>query len=69
MRLYFPTSLSMSHDMMLQVFTGAFNELAESSPRINIRDKPIFNLVPVLGAGKSAVSLDVFTCELFALKS
>ncbi|KAL8110252.1 diphthine--ammonia ligase isoform X2 [Apium graveolens] len=69
MRIYFPTSLGMSHDMMLQVFIGAFNELAESNPRINIKEKPIFNLVPVLGAGKSAVSLDVLTCELFALKS
>lgn len=69
LRLYFPTSLGMSHDMLLQVFAGAFNELAESSSRINIKEKPIFNLVPVSGAGKSAVSFDVFTCELFALKS
>uniref|UniRef100_A0A166I9H9 Diphthine--ammonia ligase n=1 Tax=Daucus carota subsp. sativus TaxID=79200 RepID=A0A166I9H9_DAUCS len=69
LRLYFPTSLNMSHDILSQVFMGAFNELAESSPRINIKEKPIFSLVPVLGAGKSAVSLDdVCTCELFARK-
>ncbi len=52
------------------MLTNAFNELAEMGQRVKIGEEPIFNLVPVLGAGRSATSMDdIITCELFALKS
>lgn len=70
LRLYFSTSLQMSHETLLRIFTDAFNELTETSPTFNINEVPIFNLVPVLGAGRSAASIDdIITCELLATKS
>lgn len=52
------------------MFTNAFNELAKLGQRIIIGEEPIFNLIPVLGAGRSATSMDdMITCELFARKS
>lgn len=70
LRFYFPTSLGLPLDALSLMFTNAFNELAELSQRIKIGEEPIFNLIPVLGAGRSATSVDdMITCELFARKS
>jgi diphthine-ammonia ligase len=70
LRFYFPTSLGVPMEALSLMLTNAFNELAEMGQRVKIGEEPIFNLVPVLGAGRSATSMDdIITCELFALKS
>ncbi|CAA0823929.1 endoribonucleases [Striga hermonthica] len=69
LRIYFTASPHASHGLLSTIFTNAFNEFGEMSKRIDNTDKgPIFNLVPVLGAGMSLTSMDesIFTCELFA---
>ena len=63
LRVYFPTSLCISVEKFSVMLATAFNELAE------INGEPIFNIVPVLGAGRSASMDDIITCELFAQKS
>lgn len=70
-RLYYPTSLQVSHESLSLTFTVVFNEIVEMFQRIAISDRePIFNLVPLLGAGSSATSMDdLITCELFAQKT
>lgn len=38
--------------------------------KTSVGSEPIFNLVPVLGAGRSATSMDdMLTCELFSMKT
>lgn len=70
LRFYFPTSLGLPLEALSLMFTNAFNELAKLGQRIIIGEEPIFNLIPVLGAGRSATSMDdMITCELFARKS
>ncbi|GLT57806.1 hypothetical protein SLA2020_307540 [Shorea laevis] len=70
LRLYYPTSLQMLLEKLSLMFTDAFNELVEMGGSIEVGKHPIFNLVPVLGAGSSASHMeDVVTCELFARKS
>lgn len=70
LRLYFPTSLHMSHECLSLIFTNVFKEFAEMSQRLKFCEVPIFNLIPVVGAGRSATSIDdIITCELFARKS
>ncbi|KAL6989047.1 diphthine--ammonia ligase [Sarracenia purpurea var. burkii] len=70
LRLYYPTCLRISHESLSLIFTVVFDEFAEMTKRIQISEEPIFTLVPVLGAGRFATSMDdVITCELFAQKS
>lgn len=70
LRFYFPTSLGLPVEVLSLMLNNAFNELAEMDQRLIIGEEPIFNLVPVLGAGSSATSMDnILTCELFASKS
>ncbi|KAL4607099.1 hypothetical protein ACB092_09G150500 [Castanea dentata] len=70
LRFYFPTSLGLPLEALSLMFTNAINELAKLGQRIIIGEEPIFNLIPVLGAGRSATSMDdIITCELFARKS
>ncbi|KAH7543322.1 hypothetical protein FEM48_Zijuj02G0172000 [Ziziphus jujuba var. spinosa] len=70
LRFYFPTSLHLPLEALSTMFTNAFLELASMCPAIAVGNEPIFNLVPVLGAGGSATSMDdIITCELFAQKS
>ncbi|KAK4581441.1 hypothetical protein RGQ29_024901 [Quercus rubra] len=70
LRFYLPTSLGLPLEALSLMFTNAFNELAKLGQRIIIGEEPIFNLIPVLGAGRSATSMDdMITCELFARKS
>ncbi|XP_059437744.1 diphthine--ammonia ligase isoform X3 [Corylus avellana] len=70
LRFYFPTSLGVPVEALSLMLTNAFNELAEMGQRVKIGEEPIFNLVPVLGAGRSATSMDdIITCELFAQKA
>lgn len=51
------------------MFTSAFDELSKMDQRIEIDGESVFNIVPVLGAGRSAAMDDIITCELFAQKS
>lgn len=68
-RFYFPTSLGFSLETLSVIFNTSFKEFAEMSQMLQMSEEPIFNLVPVLGAGKSATSMDdMITCELFAQK-
>ncbi|KAL1211604.1 hypothetical protein V5N11_023609 [Cardamine amara subsp. amara] len=72
LRIHFATSLGVSVERLSNIFTSAFRELNDMSHGVKIDSskEPIFNLVPVLGAGNSSASLDnIFTCELFALRS
>ncbi|KAM6577120.1 hypothetical protein CsatB_028957 [Cannabis sativa] len=67
LRLYFPTSLHVPLEKLSFVFANAFTELAAMDQTLKIDNEPIFNLVPVVGAGNSATSMDdIFTCELMA---
>lgn len=60
----------MSHESLMRVLTVVLGEFAEMTKSFQISEEPIFTLVPVLGAGRSATSMDdVITCELFAQKS
>ncbi|XP_058002655.1 diphthine--ammonia ligase isoform X3 [Hevea brasiliensis] len=68
LRVYFP-SLDMTMETLSLMFTSAFKELSEMGRRVQIGSEPMFNIVPVLGAGRSASMDDVITCELLAQKS
>ncbi|GAB2228849.1 hypothetical protein Droror1_Dr00022980 [Drosera rotundifolia] len=69
LRIYFPTSLAVSMDKLSLIFTNVFHELAQINPMFLSKDEPFFNLVPVLGSGATATSMDaVVTCELLAQK-
>ncbi|XP_075485034.1 diphthine--ammonia ligase isoform X1 [Primulina tabacum] len=69
LRIYFATTLCTSHGKLSTIFTRVFNEFSQMSLRIDTDKEPIFNLVPVLGAGRSATSMnDILTCELYAKK-
>ncbi|XP_065852983.1 diphthine--ammonia ligase [Euphorbia lathyris] len=71
LRFYFPTSLDVTMEKLSVELTSAFKELSETGKKIEIGiEPPMFNIVPVLGAGKSSGSMDdVITCELLAQKS
>ncbi|XP_008441831.2 diphthine--ammonia ligase isoform X2 [Cucumis melo] len=67
LRFYFPTSLNITLEAASIIFSRAFNELAESNPTVHV-DR-FFNLIPVIGAGRTPTSMDdILTCELFAKK-
>ncbi|KAL9163993.1 hypothetical protein ABFS82_06G077900 [Erythranthe guttata] len=70
LRIYYTSSAKTNHGTLLKIFTTIFDELCERSGRIDSDKGPNFNLVPVLGAGTSASSMDnnILTCELFARK-
>ncbi|KOM38583.1 hypothetical protein LR48_Vigan03g196500 [Vigna angularis] len=70
LRFYIRESLQMSAQLLQPMFCNALFELSEMSHN-NFKngEEPIFNIVPVIGAGKSASSMDdVVTCELLARK-
>lgn len=59
----------MSFEALSLMFTNAFTELAAMDRPIKIGREPIFNLIPVVGAGSSSTSMnDIITCELLARK-
>ena len=63
----------MSVERLSDIFETAFkvlNEMSGGGVAFNGLKEPIFNLVPVLGAGNTSASLDnIITCELFSLRS
>lgn len=67
LRFYFTTDLSTTVDVLSLVFSECFKEFAQISGKLVSKD-PIFNLVPVLASGRSAIMEDLITCELFASK-
>ncbi|KAI9083202.1 hypothetical protein K1719_034734 [Acacia pycnantha] len=71
LRFYIPASLEVSVEKLAALFNNALSELAEASKKVIISgEEPIFNIVPVIGAGRSASSMDdIVTCELLARKS
>nr|XP_025661811.1 uncharacterized protein LOC112757437 [Arachis hypogaea] len=71
LRIYIPASLQMSIDILLPMFNKALLELSEASQKKVLNgEEPIFNIVPVMGAGRSASSVsNIITCELLAQKS
>ncbi|CAJ2631293.1 unnamed protein product [Trifolium pratense] len=70
LRFYIPVSLQMSVELIQPMFCNALFELSQISQREVKKVEPIFNLVPVIGAGRSASSMDdLVTCELLAQKS
>ncbi|KAF6136194.1 hypothetical protein GIB67_001603 [Kingdonia uniflora] len=70
LRFYFPTTLGMPSEILSVIFMDAFSEFSEMNQRMKLsKEESIFNLIPVLGAGRSAESMnDIITCELFASK-
>uniref|UniRef100_A0A0D3B9M1 Diphthine--ammonia ligase n=1 Tax=Brassica oleracea var. oleracea TaxID=109376 RepID=A0A0D3B9M1_BRAOL len=73
LRIHFSTSLGVSVERLSDIFETAFkvlNEMSGGGVAFNGLKEPIFNLVPVLGAGNTSASLDnIITCELFSLRS
>ncbi|WJX80416.1 diphthine--ammonia ligase [Trifolium repens] len=70
LRFYIPASLQMSVELIQPMFCNALFELSQISQREVKKCEPIFNIVPVIGAGRSASSMDdLVTCELLAQKS
>ncbi|GFP82963.1 diphthine--ammonia ligase [Phtheirospermum japonicum] len=68
LRIYFTANTHTSHETLSTIFANVFNEFGEMSKRIDSKDKgPIYNLVPVLGAGRSATSVDdnIFTWQVY----
>ncbi|KAF3452359.1 hypothetical protein FNV43_RR02792 [Rhamnella rubrinervis] len=61
MRLYFPTRLHLPMETLSTMFTNAFLELASMGQTISVGNEPIFNLVPVLSAGRSYSENDLVT--------
>ncbi|OAY80240.1 Diphthine--ammonia ligase [Ananas comosus] len=68
LRFYCTTNLFGSADTLDKIFTEAFAELSLVNNCIKIGEIPRYNLVPVLGSGRSASMDDIITCELFASK-
>ncbi|XP_019421815.1 PREDICTED: diphthine--ammonia ligase isoform X1 [Lupinus angustifolius] len=71
LRFYIPASLQLMAEELMPMFSIALSEFAEmSQQKVLNGEEPIFNIVPVLGAGRAASSMDdVVTCELLARKS
>ena len=69
MRIYFQTVVMGQMEKLSLIFSKAFLEFSHINPEFKSSHEPIFNLVPVLGSGRSATSMDaVLTCELLAQK-
>lgn len=69
LRIYFTSSPETSHGALSTIFSNTFREFAEMSRRNESGTEPFFTLVPILGAGTSATSMDnILTCELLASK-
>ncbi|KAL2937244.1 Diphthine--ammonia ligase [Bienertia sinuspersici] len=69
-RVYYQVDSFMQMEMLSLLFRQAFQEFADVNPNFKSGNDPIFNLVPVLGSGRSATSMDaLLTCELLAQKS
>ncbi|XP_074292828.1 diphthine--ammonia ligase-like [Silene latifolia] len=69
LRLYYQAGSVVQMETLSLAFSIAFQEFADANPDFKSSDKPIFNLVPVLGTGRRATSIDtVLTCELLAQK-
>ncbi|XP_020211998.1 diphthine--ammonia ligase isoform X2 [Cajanus cajan] len=70
LRFYIPVRLQMSVQLLQPMLCNALFELLEmSEKKFKSGEEPIFNIVPVIGAGRSASMDDVVTCELMARKS
>ncbi|KAL2320500.1 hypothetical protein Fmac_029469 [Flemingia macrophylla] len=70
LRFYIPARLQMSVQLLQPMFCNALFELSDmSDKKFKSCEEPIFNIVPVIGAGRSATMDDVVTCELMARKS
>ncbi|PKA58709.1 hypothetical protein AXF42_Ash000802 [Apostasia shenzhenica] len=54
LRFYVLKDLVAAENTLFLVFSDAFSEFAEMSKKIDASERPIFNLVPVLGSGRSA---------------
>ncbi|KAK9735227.1 hypothetical protein RND81_04G192000 [Saponaria officinalis] len=69
LRLYFQTGTLVQMETLSLAFNDAFQAFAEVNPDFKKSNKPIFNLIPVLGTGRFATCIDkVLTCELLAQK-
>ncbi|XP_047325929.1 diphthine--ammonia ligase [Impatiens glandulifera] len=70
LRIYYPTRLELSHASLSSTFSRAFDEFVAVTDRIIGGGDPLISFIPVIGAGKSAISMDdVLTCELLAKRS
>ncbi|GMG99571.1 hypothetical protein Nepgr_001411 [Nepenthes gracilis] len=69
LRIYFQTSLSVPMEKLSLVFTNTLREFAKLNPTLDCGNEAFFNMIPVLGSGRSAMSMDaLITCELLAQK-
>ncbi|CAH9103741.1 unnamed protein product [Cuscuta epithymum] len=68
-RIYFATNLNISHGTVFQIFASVFSDLARTWQGNRISSEPIFSVVPVVGIGSSASSMDdLISCELISRK-
>ncbi|XP_057518322.1 diphthine--ammonia ligase isoform X2 [Amaranthus tricolor] len=69
LRIYYRTGSLIRMEILSLGFNQAFREFAEINSSFKNDHDSIFNLVPVLGSGRSATSMDAaLTCELLAHK-
>ncbi|KAG1361524.1 Endoribonucleases isoform 4 [Cocos nucifera] len=68
LRIYHTTNIPIAAEVLADIFSEVFTEFVEVNKRIDVSKEPIFNLVPVIGSGRSASMDNIISCELFALK-
>ncbi|XP_076918772.1 diphthine--ammonia ligase-like [Bidens hawaiensis] len=70
LRIHYSVSSNISHETPSLIIQSKFDEFSEKKKKVKTFEEPIFNIVPVIGAGSCATSMDdIITCELFARKS
>ncbi|XP_076892398.1 diphthine--ammonia ligase-like [Bidens hawaiensis] len=70
LRIHYSSNSNISHEKLSLIIQSKFDEFSEKTKKVKTFEEPIFNIVPVIGAGSSATSMDdIITCELFARKS
>ncbi|KAI7742822.1 hypothetical protein M8C21_005662 [Ambrosia artemisiifolia] len=70
LRIYFSASSNISHETLSLIIQSKFDEFNEKTKKAKACEEPVFNVVPVISSGSSAISMDdIITCELFARKS
>lgn len=68
LRFYYSVDHSVDAAAMSQAISEALTELAEDDSSFRTDEAPFYNIVPVVGSGRSACTNDIITCELLASK-
>ncbi|CAI9115568.1 OLC1v1016495C1 [Oldenlandia corymbosa var. corymbosa] len=69
-RIYVRADVNISHTTLSLIYNRVFSEFAELNTTRRTTNDQIFNIIPVLGSGRSARCVDnILTCEIFARKA